>query len=33
MTYTIKTQCTLVQGRMSSWHGCALPLGIVGGIF
>jgi len=32
MTNTIKTQCTLVQGRMSSWHGCAAP-GIVGGIF
>jgi len=33
MTYTIKTQCTLVQGRKSSWHGCAMALGIVGGTF
>jgi hypothetical protein len=35
MTNTFATQQSTqqVKGRMSIWHGCSSPLGIVGGIF
>jgi hypothetical protein len=32
-TFTTQQSTPLAKGRLSIWHGCSTPLGIVGGIF